>query len=285
LLLSGKGNEKRSDTGLYANGRLWLFGGSQVDMYAPGNKVYSVPLTWRPGNPAPPDLPQWVDHGPAKWEPRMGHGVVWFKSRIWIIGGLDQNGNPLQEVWSMAVPSGTLPARRQPKWERSADAPWPPRCMLQPVVFDNKVWLFGGVKQPGAATTYQDMWTFDGTTWAEQRLTGSIFNQRQHSTAGALVVDHSGRLCLFVKRETSNAKDQSRLSELLGFRLDPRLQVWTCLDTDRLHQDQWGGNDTFSLQIINFRKRMLAARALRPHLDGEPVPPLWLHVNRKGDAS
>lgn len=268
--------------GLYLAGRIWLFGGSQIDMYTPGNQLYSLALNWRPEQAPLTDLPNWQDHGPAQWPARMGHAVHRFNGRIWSFGGLDEYANPLNEVWSMAEPPDPLPKGWQGEWSREKDAPWKPRCLLQVTEFDNRIWLFGGFSEPSGELSHTDIWTWDQQgNWQPQKLSGSLFSERQRSLGGALVVDHAGHLCLFCKRETANVTDQSRVADFVGFRLDPQLQVWTHLDTDQLGRDAWAGTNTFSLQIVNFRDRMLAARALRGDLDDRVVPPLWLNVNRK----
>jgi hypothetical protein len=78
-----------------------------------------------------------------------------FRQKVWVIGGMDANGNVLNEVWS---------GDAQGQWSRHAPAAWSPRCMHAATVFQNKLWIYGGVTAP-FGDPLEDLWTYDGTTW------------------------------------------------------------------------------------------------------------------------
>lgn len=93
----------------------------------------------------------------ASWPGRSEHGCVAFSGKLWVIGGRDQNRQPLNDVWSssdgvtwtLAAPSG---------------ARWSPRSGPAVAAFGGKLWLFGGLQGDGSVAC--DMWnSSDGTTW------------------------------------------------------------------------------------------------------------------------
>jgi hypothetical protein len=87
----------------------------------------------------------------------MGHACVVFDNSVWVLGGMDANGNALNEVWSCNV---------QGEWEQHhLSAAWSPRCMHAATVFQDKIWIYGGVTAP-FGDPLEDLWTSgDGTTW------------------------------------------------------------------------------------------------------------------------
>lgn len=109
----------------------------------------------------------------AGWSPRMAGGVVTFKDRIWVLGGIQKYyyGNEkdlLNDVWSS--PDGV-------KWEQAVEhTPWSPRAYQGAVVFQNKLWVLAGgnyllKSEPGKDTSlaYNDVWSSpDGVTWTRE---------------------------------------------------------------------------------------------------------------------
>ena len=84
--------------------------------------------------------------------------MVVFRNKLWIIGGAPSSGRPdqtptgaLNDVWSS--PDGV-------SWMQDVkNAPWSPREAANAVVFDDKIWVFGG-------RGYSDIWsTSDGKNW------------------------------------------------------------------------------------------------------------------------
>lgn len=105
----------------------------------------------------------------APWETRDSHGVVIFKNKIWVMGGVDANkriispgnidyGNSphLSDVWSSD--DGV-------NWKLVlSKAPWGPRRSIQVVDFKGKMWLMGGYSPEIGYKS--DVWSSeDGLNW------------------------------------------------------------------------------------------------------------------------
>jgi len=81
------------------------------------------------------------------------------------------------------------------------------------------------------------------------------------------------KLCLFGRFRTI-AADQSEAIEPLAFSLStPSTGTWDTFPSDGLKD--WGADTTFSYQLVNFRNKMLIARALAYQL---PNPVLKIYV-------
>ncbi len=86
-----------------------------------------------------------------------GQGVT----GLWVIGGSDQNGNFLGDIWKS--PDGV-------QWsEASAFAPFGPRTGQAAVSFNGKLWMLGGETGHNGSVTYNsDIWnSTDGVNWTE----------------------------------------------------------------------------------------------------------------------
>lgn len=103
------------------------------------------------------------------WEPRDSQGVVVFKNKIWIFGGLNGNGfveKPgfvrygqaphFSDIWS---------SEDGINWNLVTDkAPWGKRRSIQAVVFQDKIWLIPGWG-PWAGTKNEVWNSEDGIHW------------------------------------------------------------------------------------------------------------------------
>jgi hypothetical protein len=103
----------------------------------------------------------------APWRPRLGAGGVVFRGKMWILGGAkryyDDDTSLLNDVWSST--DGAHWTQVTPK------APWAPRAYHGTVVFDNKLWIFGGGNYRPTYLGYNDVWSSpDGIRWT--RVTG-----------------------------------------------------------------------------------------------------------------
>jgi len=51
----------------------------------------------------------------------------------------------------------------------TAEAPWKPRHGYDPIVFDGKLWVYGGYGVSSSKDVFNDVWySSDGTTWVQQ---------------------------------------------------------------------------------------------------------------------
>lgn len=92
----------------------------------------------------------------AAWPRRSIHGCVAFNNKLWVIGGLDINFQPLADVWSSS--DGIT-------WtQATATAGWAARSGPAVAAFGGKLWLYGGLLADGSVNG--DLWSSDdGATW------------------------------------------------------------------------------------------------------------------------
>jgi hypothetical protein len=143
-------DDMATSPGVSFNNRIWLVGGSSVDSDNFSNRVYSYDI----------EQGRWQDH-PTNWPARMGHACVAFKRRLWVMGGMDADGNALQDLHRMDA---------RDNWQHHGEAPWDPRCMLAAASYNKKLWIYGGCAEPfGDPRT--DMWTSaDGKSWESYEI-------------------------------------------------------------------------------------------------------------------
>ncbi len=222
--------------------RLWLVGGSSVAPETCSNRMYAYDA----------QTAQWQAQT-AGWTARMGHACVVFNQRLWVMGGLDGNGNPLQDVHSMDA---------QGSWQRHADAPWAPRCMAAVAVYRNRLWIYGGCAEPfGDART--DMWTSaDGEHWDQYEIL-------PHPKDGALGEPISNDLQVIDNELYLLGSFRSGyLLKARNFRLNRAQRIWIEIDGDNPWDQQ--GDNTFSLSGVTFND-LLFLRSLNYQTEDNPT--------------
>lgn len=136
--------------GVCFDNKLWLLGGSSVYSNNFSNRICTYDT--KSGH--------WNDQKVA-WNFRMGHAAVVFKNRLYILGGIDVNGNTLNDVWSLGSDGN---------WQQHPDANWEPRCMFAATVFEDRIWIYGGAAEP-FGDPMDDMWTSgDGEKWDRYQI-------------------------------------------------------------------------------------------------------------------
>jgi len=133
--------------GVCFDNKLWLVGGSSVDPDNFSNQFLSYDV----------EEGLWSDSNPrAPWKSRMGHACVVFRDKLWVMGGMDENGNALRDVHSLDSNGN---------WETHENAEWEPRCMFAATTFGDRIWIYGGVAEPFGDSKV-DLWTSeDGEEW------------------------------------------------------------------------------------------------------------------------
>jgi hypothetical protein len=228
--------------GVYFNDNLWLIGGSQIDPDIVSNQVWCLD----------PKMGTWQRWGAADWSPRMGHAVLEFQNKIWVMGGRDEAGNVQSDVWCLDVTTK--------KWTPLGNAPWAPRCLFSPAVFQDQIWLYGGALEPFSSSLYDDVYIYK-SGWAKRELTGIIAGSASRKPIASCLQVFNNRLCLFGKFRTISAIDKSETVEPLAFSLStPSTSTWDSFPSDGLKD--WGGDTTFSYHLLNFKNKMLIATAL-----------------------
>ncbi len=97
----------------------------------------------------------------AGFSPRTGHFVAGFNGALWVMGGFNSSGTPLNDVWKSVDGVNWM--------QVLANAPWAARGAGNAIVFNGKMFIMGGsASSVGLGATYGDVWsTVDGFTWIQ----------------------------------------------------------------------------------------------------------------------
>lgn len=154
------------------DGKIWLVGGWSPDM---SDKVWCSA-----------DGKNWIvaAENAALAERRTPQAVV-FAGKIWVMGGLPQEGEGLaHDVWC---------SEDGLDWECiTAHAPWRARAWHRVCAFDAKLWLIGGVAESGGygGRYMKDIWcSKDGYDWTEITWHAPFARRRSHG-----LVTYAGRM-------------------------------------------------------------------------------------------
>jgi N-acetylneuraminic acid mutarotase len=148
--------------------RIWVIGGWS------GDRVHNDIWSSRDGV----DWEKVTDRAP--FHPRAGHAAIVFRDRLWIVGGLYFDGNndirDLKDIWV---------SRDGRNWTLvRARAPFPARGGHTLTIFNNRLWLIGGIACTG------DIWVSrDGISWEEVTGSAPFGSRGAHSTLA-----HDGHL-------------------------------------------------------------------------------------------
>lgn len=125
-----------------------------------------------------------TEHAP--WEARSGFGFVYFKNKLWVLGGFTNNVNlnldtdddvSYNDVW--ASNDGGL------TWnEVLSEAPWDKRFYHTATVYKNRIWVIGGrpLGPMGYPYFYNDVWyTENGIDWVEATEAAPFHVRYKHS--------------------------------------------------------------------------------------------------------
>lgn len=162
--------------------KLWIFGGYNGYYY---NDIWSSldGINWTQVTTAAP------------WSTRAGHAALVFNNRLWILGGLGMvnagNGNfyfgTNNDVWTSSDGVNWVQA--------TAHAPWSGRYGFGAVVYNNKMWVMGGILDWAPGTLTNDVWySSDGINWTKAtghapwlgrgEFSVSVFNNRMWVISG-----------------------------------------------------------------------------------------------------
>ena len=113
--------------------RLWMIGGRGVWSSSDGLRWERV-------------------EGRLPWGDRYGAVPVYFKNRLWVLGG-EENGLKRNEVYHSSDGA---------RWLAAARPPWSPRRWHTAIVFRNRLWVLGGTDSEDR----NDVWfSSDGESW------------------------------------------------------------------------------------------------------------------------
>jgi hypothetical protein len=98
--------------------------------------------------------------GSAGFTPRTDAMGIGFQGKLWIFGGFNATGVPLNDIWSSV--DGLA-------WTNNGTAAWFPRGGAGVIVFNNILYLIGGATGVGSGNViFGDVWSSpDGLTWTQ----------------------------------------------------------------------------------------------------------------------
>lgn len=149
--------------------KMWVIGGSEIsDDY---NETFIQNDVWHST-----DGVNWTQATEdAGFEPRSGHKSVVFDNKIWVIGGRlwnEQSGysDNIHDVWY---------SENGVDWTMAAENVGFDVSGFDCVVFDNKIWLIGGIDNNGNVST-KIWYSTDGSNWQEST---PFFGRDLHANA------------------------------------------------------------------------------------------------------
>ncbi|MFC1637750.1 hypothetical protein ACFL1W_01885 [Candidatus Margulisiibacteriota bacterium] len=154
-----------SPTALVFNDQMWLLGGNLTSSTMTNEVWYSSNgVTWSNKDTYP------------KFTPVSAHSSVVFNNKMWVIAGRTggEGANPVltTEVWY----SDTGKA-----WTLEAVAPFTARQYHTSLVYDNKMWVIGGMDD--SLDSLGDVWyTSDGSSWTQATASAEFPAVAAHSS-------------------------------------------------------------------------------------------------------
>ncbi|MDD2716857.1 MAG: Ig-like domain-containing protein, partial [Candidatus Wallbacteria bacterium] len=137
-------------TSLVFNNKMWVIGGARMSTGSDKNDVwYST------------DGADWTSAtSNAGWSARFGHTSLVYDNKMWVIGGGDNSGNYNNDVWCSSDEVNWTQVKA------NDGNGFSPRRNHTSVVFDNKMWVIGGLDQ--TPSYKNDVWySVDGVSWTQ----------------------------------------------------------------------------------------------------------------------
>ena len=130
--------------GVYWKDKFWVMGGTNAT-----NWFHDV---WSSSN----GVSDWTAEATsAQWSIRSNFRCVVFQDKLWLMGGHDQNYQPLKDVWNST--DGKT-------WHKVGDANWTPRSDFGLAASSDTLYVFGGKTGPNSYS--KELWSSkDGVHW------------------------------------------------------------------------------------------------------------------------
>ena len=177
-------------TAVVFDNKMWVMGGSSTFNFGtPKNDVWYSDdgITWTQATAS------------AGWSARSNHTSVVFDDKIWVIGGRTGTTTP----WTTSQNDVWYSDDGITWTEATASAGWTTRMGHASVVFDNKMWITGGIRTAPRPTELQDAWSStDGITWT--RATATVFPGTRYYHAS---VAFDNKIWVFGGYEQSPSRD------------------------------------------------------------------------------
>jgi hypothetical protein len=247
----------RTTQGVSFNGQLWMIGGAIADGREEGANSNEV---WRSTNGV-----EWARIATTGtiFSPRQGQCVIAFDSKLWVIGGWDNASGGggtetrLADVWSST--DGVA-------WTRTTTGPgFDPRAAHDCVVFQNKLWVIGGITAVGDVN---DVWSSsDGISWTAHTPGMSVFTPR-----------HAHRVVAF-----NNEMWLTGGGETIGAVTQGTSDVWHSADGNTWTQANvptpFPPRIFHAMDVFNARLYVIAGRSGDDYNSGVPRQDVWSSAN------
>lgn len=156
------------------NNAMWVLGGSGVSSALNDTWHSTDGVTW---------VQAAADGSSSSFPSRYYHTALVFNGKMWVLGGSDASGNPLNDVWSSTDGS---------TWTQVAangsTRSFPARYHLTSLVFNNRMWVLGGDDSSGQQRN--DVWSSaDGSLWTQAAANGSGSSFTPRASHTSLVFD------------------------------------------------------------------------------------------------
>ncbi len=242
--------------------RLWLIGGGAADPKLRNREIWCYD-----GNAG-----TWKQHPQPPWTSRMGHACVIMNDQLWVLGGNDETGTSLNDVW-VATLNGDILA-----WQKQDAVPgWKPRCMFAATTVqgekDYKLWIYGGLTEP-FSDPFEDLWSWDsrGKTWQRYPTIPQDDNGNPiGKPIGAALTVLNGQLHLFGSFRNGTMVEQSQCILREG------QQTWGIKKVSPGWNEQQ--DNTFSLVAVQY-KGLVFLRSLDYRTRDNPTT-LLMHIPPK----
>jgi hypothetical protein len=159
---------RKGHTSVALNGKMWVIGGYNNGTFY--NTVYysSNGTTWTDAAA--------TNH----FTPRDGHTSVAFGGKLWVIGGYEfvTTSKMVNDVWSS---SDGVTWTNVSAHNASATDKFSPRYQHKSVVFQDKIWVIGGMD---STNRYNDVWcSKDGIAWTQVTDNGEFEKRGMHAVS------------------------------------------------------------------------------------------------------
>ncbi len=159
-------------------GKMFIFGGlSSANPFVLNNDVWASAdgITWSKIDANP--VVAGVQNAP--WTARYNFGSAVFNGKIFLMGGQDANGMK-NDIWTTVDGVTWKQTDTNPMQAGIQNAPWSPRMDFTTLVYNNRLWIMGGMQTSVPSGMLNEVWsTADGITWTKfdnNTTTGGIQN-------------------------------------------------------------------------------------------------------------
>jgi hypothetical protein len=105
----------------------------------------------------------------APWPPRMGHSLVVYDDKMWVLGGGDHSGLTLNDVWYSSDGENWTCA--------DSSAGWTARESQYAAVMNNTIWILAG--RSAAGNCFNDVWRMSNQGISDETFSSVMRNSLQ----------------------------------------------------------------------------------------------------------